>query len=245
MSTSMPQLARTAAAQPLPPVSRWHVAVAIALMLLCLVGAELIKPSRYAADETGVPDLERLIPAKFGEWVQSGDGANTVVNPQQEAALNELYAVTLSRTYRHQPTGRVLMLALAYGKDQSLATQVHTPEACYPSQGFRIEQSRNVDLNTPFGSLKAVQMNTSMGLRIEPLTYFVRAGDQVARGSLERNLVRLRFAARGYLADGMLFRVSEITTRPDAHPLQERFINDLLNALPPAGRRQLLGQSAP
>lgn len=241
MSTATPTLASA----PLPRSSRWHLVLAVALMLLCLVGAELIKPDRYAADETGVPDLERLIPAQFGDWVQSNEGTNAVVNPQQEAALNELYAETLSRTYRHRPSGRVLMLALAYGKDQSLATQLHTPEACYPSQGFRIEEARDVDLRTPFGTLKGVQMNTSMGLRIEPLTYFVRAGDVVARGSLERNLVRLRFAVRGLLADGMLFRVSEITTRPDAHELQERFINDLLNALPPAGRPQLVGQAAP
>ena len=234
MSTTPFRLARS---------SMLQVWLAIGLMLTCLAGTELLKPRRYSAEVTGEPDLERLIPKEFGDWVQSNHGGNRIVNPQEQAALNALYGATLNRTYIHKPTGRVLMLSLAYGKDQSLATQIHTPEACYPSQGFRVNERDDVVLATRYGALKSVRLNTSLGLRIEPLTYFVRAGDVVARGSFERNMVRLRYAARGYLPDGMLFRISEITNRPDVFDLQTQFINDLLTATPPATRMQLIGSS--
>ena len=63
----------------------------------------------------------------------------------------------------------------------------------------------------------------------------------MARGSKERNLDRLSLALRGYKSDGLLFRVSEVTR--DEHPfeVQDQFINDLLNALTPAQRHDLIG----
>ena len=209
-----------------------------------LAVAELLRPTRYWADVAGVPDLEAIIPNRFGDWTESPYGASSVVNPQQEDAVRTLYTKTLSRVYIHRPSGRAIMLAIAYGKDQSTATQVHPPEACYPSQGFRVTERAEVDLTTTHGPLKAVRLKAALGLRVEPVTYFVLVGDTVARGSLERNLVRLRFAARGYLADGLLFRVSEVTTRADAHAFQDRFINDLLTSISPPARQRLIGKLA-
>ena len=211
-------------------------------MVLSLVLSIALRPTRYWADVVGKPDLERIVPAEFGDWTQSPEGASVVVDPQQQQALAALYDSTLARVYIHKRTGRLVMLSIAYGRDQSTATQAHPPEMCYGPLGFRIEGPRNDAIATDFGPIRVARLRTQRGLRHEPVSYFFRVGDAIARGSLERNLKRLSFARKGYRVDGLLLRVSEITDRQDAFELQDQFVRDLLNAVGPAGRRALIGE---
>jgi EpsI family protein len=227
-----------------PRRMKWVVlAASLVVMLGSVVVAEQIKPRTYWADHTGEPHYEKLVPEQFGEWKAWPYVATAVVNPVQEASLNRIYSQTYSRAFVHQPTGRVIMLSIAYGRDQSNDTQLHTPEQCYPSQGFRVNKREDTDLNTPFGVLKAVRLETTMGAeRSEPLTFFIRVGNAVARGSKERNLERIKMATRGFLVDGTLIRVSEITRSEDAFELQAQFVNALLQALPANDRGYFIGQ---
>lgn len=211
-------------------------------MLGCVGAAEALKPRKFWADVIGEPHYEQLIPHEFGEWQELVYANKTVVNPVQEETLMRLYSETFARTFLHKPTGRAIMLSIAYGRDQSNDTQLHTPDACYPSQGFRIEARADEDVKTRFGTLKSVRMRTTLGSqRTEPLTYFVRVGDSVARGSKDRNIARLKMAARGYRVDGMLFRVSEVTRNEAAFALQDAFIRDLLDNVTPDTRRKIIG----
>jgi EpsI family protein len=165
-----------------------------------------------------------------------------VVNPVQEEAIMRLYSETFARSFVHKPTGRVIMLSIAYGRDQSNDTQLHTPEACYPSQGFLVEKRFEDKIASSFGPIPVVRLVTSLGSqRTEPLTFFVRVGDEVARGSKARNIARLRMATKGYRVDGMLFRVSEITRSDQPFELQNLFINDLLSSVSSETRRKIIG----
>ena len=219
------------------------VAVALAIMAGAVVLAETLRPTQYWADHTGEPDYEKIIPKQFGVWQEVPYAGSRVVNPVQEESLRRIYSQTFSRTFVHTPTGRGIMLSIAYGRDQTNDTQLHTPDQCYPSQGFRVEKRTDVDLKTDFGDLKAVRLNTTLGSdRHEPLTYFIRVGDAVTRGSKERNVERIKLAMRGYLVDGTLIRVSEVTRREDPFGLQDQFVNDLLKALPTQQRGYLIGK---
>ncbi|MES2091913.1 MAG: exosortase C-terminal domain/associated protein EpsI [Pseudomonadota bacterium] len=218
--------------------------IALAVMLGSVALAEMVKPRQFWADVIGEPHYDLLIPAQFGDWQALPNSGKVLVNPVQEENLMRLYSETFARTYVHQPSGRTIMLSIAYGRDQANDTQLHTPEACYPSQGFRIEQRTEHTVATPFGNIESVQLMTTLGSkRTEPLTYFIRVGDEIARGSRDRNLARVKMAIQGFRVDGMLFRVSEITQRPDPYPLQDQFIQDLLNALNPEGRRRIIGST--
>lgn len=220
------------------------VAVVLAIMLGSVAMAELLKPRKYWADVIGDPHYETLIPRQFGDWRELPHANRVVVNPVQEENLMRLYSETFARTFVHKPTGRLIMLSIAYGRDQSNDTQLHTPEACYPSQGFKVENRTEHSVNSDFGPIASVQLMTTMGpQRTEPLTFFVRVGDGVARGSRDRNLARIRMALQGYRVDGMLFRVSEVTKRSNAFELQDLFIHDLLNAVGPDGRRRIIGRA--
>lgn len=218
--------------------------LAMALMLGAVATAEVLKPRKYWATALGEPDYKKIIPHSFGDWEELPYVSAAIVDPVQAETLAKIYSETMSRSFRLKGTDRIIMLSVAYGRDQSTDTQLHTPEQCYPSQGFRVDKRQDHTIVTPYGPIKAVEMRTEMGTRIEPLTYFIRVGDGIARGSEERNLTRLKMAVRGYLVDGMLFRVSEITTSDDAFKLQDRFVNDILKAMGPDGRKRVIGESA-
>jgi EpsI family protein len=231
-----------------PPLSagaaRLHQLLAALLMLSCLALATWLQPTHFWSDKVGAPVLEDIIPKAFGDWQLSPYGANTVVNPQQEEALNRLYSATLARAYIHKPSGRQILLSLAYGKDQSRDTQLHPPEACYSSQGFRVDRLAPQDIRFGTLTLPAMRMDAVMGIRQEYVTYWMRVGDELARGSLQRNLVRMRFASQGYIADGLLFRVSEVTRAraDDSYRLQDEFMRALLAQVSPAGMDGLIGK---
>lgn len=226
-----------------PQIKTSALLIAVAIMVGSVAAAELLKPRKYWADVIGEPHYAALIPARFGDWQEMPYAQKSVVNPVQEENLMRLYSETFARTYLHQPTGRRIMLSIAYGRDQSNDTQLHTPEACYPSQGFRVEERAEHTVNSGFGPIEAVQLMTTMGpRRTEPLTFFVRVGDEVSRGSRDRNLARIKMALKGYRSDGMLFRVSEVTRATQPYALQDRFIHDLLGAMSPENRRRIIGQ---
>lgn len=225
-----------------PKVPVVHLIVAVALMWGSVVLAEWMKPRDYWADAVGEPHYETLIPTKFGDWEQLPAAGARVVSPAQEEYLLSLYSEIYAHSFVHKPTGRVLMLSIAYGRDQTNDTQIHTPDACYPSQGFRIDKREQVDLQTDYGPIKSVRLLTSMGTqRREPLTYFIRVGNSVVRGSKERNLQRLTMAMKGYRADGMLFRVSEITRDENPFDFQQKFIKDLLDSVDQGNRKRFIG----
>lgn len=226
-----------------PSQLKKHVLLsALILMLGSVALAEMVKPRKYWADAIGEPHYSTLIPQAFGEWQAIPNAGKAVVNPVQEENLMRLYSETFARSYVNTRTQRIIMLSIAYGRDQSNDTQLHTPEACYPSQGFKIENRSEHNVASPFGAIESVQLMTTMGpRRTEPLTFFIRVGDEVARGSRDRNLARIKMAFRGYRVDGMLFRVSEVTRQGGAFELQDQFINDLLKSLSPEARRRVIG----
>lgn len=216
--------------------------LAVGLMLGSVAASEWAKPVKHWSDAIGTPQYAKLLPMNFGDWQGVDNSGRAMVNPVQEQRLMELYTETLARAYVNKRTGRVMMVSVAYGKDQSTDTQLHTPEQCYPSQGFKVLDRADHDIQTPFVTIPAVRMQTTLGdQRAEPLTYFIRVGNELVRGSKDRNLARLDMAIKGYLVDGMLFRVSEVTTASDSHALQEQFIKDMLVSLSAEARGRVIG----
>jgi EpsI family protein len=86
---------------------------------------------------------------------------------------------------------------------------------------------------------------TSKGSREEPLTYWARVGDKAVLGWRSR-FVELGYTLTGHAPDGLLFRVSSIDPNQDrASQMQDQFINQVLQAVSPAERRQLSGLGDP
>lgn len=178
----------------------------LALIFAAFGSAIALRPSSKIADERPPIDLKTLIPAQFGDWREETQYANAVVNPQQKEALDKIYSETLSRTYVNTKGYRI-MLSVAYGGDQSKATQVHKPEVCYPAQGFQVLKKATAIIASPFGPLKITHVDTQFGQRREPITYGITVGDQIVEGNVQKKLAEMRFRFAETIPDGLLFRV--------------------------------------
>jgi EpsI family protein len=222
-------------------IQNWCI---LALMLASAAMASVMKPNVILAESRSKVDLEQNIPQQFGEWRVLQQSTAQFVNPQQTELLNKLYSQILTRTYVH-PKGGMIMLSIAYGANQSDGLALHYPDVCYPAQGFQVKLSQKSDLKTTFGQIRVNQLNTQLGNRREPLTYWSTVGDHVVQGGTEAKLAQLSYGFKGQIPDGLIFRVSSLSGEPDsAYRQQEIFVNELLAAVSPEMRRFLIGNSS-
>ena len=222
--------------------SRLLSAVAILVAMLTAVAlAEQLRPTPAAIGDKLKLDLEEAIPRAFGPWRLIDKGNLVVVDPHQLEVLNKIYSQTLSRTYANSDDYRV-MLSMAYGGNQSDNMQAHKPEVCYPAQGFQVLKQFDTTLRLPEKLIPIRRLVAKQSLRVEPITYWVVVGDQVALSGWQRKLAQLRFGLTGTIPDGVLIRVSSIDNDEDrAFAFQTQFLDSLLGALEPKARTKLIG----
>ncbi len=215
--------------------------VLAAFMSVVSVGAVVARPGTKAADVGPGISLETMVPVKFGDWREQEQTVAQVVNPQTKELLDKLYSQILTRTYINAEGYRI-MLSIAYGNDQRGALQAHKPEVCYPAQGFTLKSNQPATLTTAFGGIPVRRLDTFLGARPEPVTYWFTMGDRAVEGALRKRIVQLRYGLTGQIPDGMLFRVSSIDPNAiRAYQMQEQFVNQLLASIPAADRQRLSG----
>jgi len=224
---------------------RRSMTASIALCILMVSSAaftKVITPTEKLADQRPPLNLDALVPTRLGDWQEDRSLASAVVNPQTEAALEKIYAQTLSRTYVNR-NGQRIMLSIAYGRDQGgESTQAHRPEICYSAQGFGLHGDHVDALQTPYGDIPVRRLVAVNGQRIEPITYWVTVGDKATLPGFRRKLAQLAYGLNGTIPDGLIFRVSTIQRNAqDAYRLQDQFVNALLASVTPAQRERLAG----
>jgi EpsI family protein len=215
----------------------------ILIALACVGGlgaAEILTPRRRLS-LLGKRKLEDVLPRDLPGWISHD--ASDLVAPRQEGSLaSRIYGQTVGRVYRHEATGFETMMLAAYGETQSRDLQLHRPESCYPAVGFAIKASAEVQ--TPLGG--AAQLPTRRLVaeapgRRESIVYWSRLGEYLPRGGMEQRVAVLRTAFSGYLADGLLMRVSAVGEPQKAFGQIDGFIADLLKATAPQARPALIG----
>ena len=188
----------------------WVVAL---LMLATTFGAAALRPGAKASASGGAVVLDTLVPRQFADWREVTEPGETVVNPETRQLLDKLYSQVLARTYVDRDGYRI-MLSLAYGDDQRGGLQAHRPEVCYPAQGFQLEAIRDGTLQTQSGPIDVRRLQTRLGPRNEPVTYWLAIGGGVVRNQLDKRLAEIRLGLTGNVPDGLLFRVSSIDDDP-------------------------------
>jgi EpsI family protein len=223
-------------------VSRLRIAAVLAA-LMCLASVIMAFGLPQAPAQKQAPSivLEQAIPRQFADWRLDPAQATLVVNPQTQQLLDKLYGQVLTRTYVNAKGYRI-MLSLAYGSHQRGALQAHKPEVCYPAQGFSLLHSESAEIATLYGAIAGRRMNTQLGSRIEPVTYWFTLGEQTVRSRFEQRMAEIRTTLTGQIPDGLLFRVSSIDpTAKNAYAEHDRFVNELLAAVASNDRVRLSG----
>ncbi|TCJ17933.1 EpsI family protein [Parasulfuritortus cantonensis] len=215
----------------------------VCLTMLAAAGlANALKPTEMLADQGPKVDLETMIPRQFGDWKMEQDIGQLMVNPEVQAKVDRIYSQTLSRTYING-NGERVMLAIAYGGNQSDSMAVHKPEVCYPAQGFQLLNNREDAFSTGQGDIPIKRLVAKQGGRIEPITYWTTMGDMaVMSSSVKWKLEQIKYGLTGKIPDGLLFRISSLQSDEGAaYRLQDHFAHSLLGALTPEGRRHIIG----
>ncbi len=211
-----------------------HHWLALILMATCLLGATWVKPKATWFEHIGRPSYDKIVPVAFGDWSVDPTAGNVgIIDPQVQDKVASIYTQIVTRVYEHRPTGRRFMLSIAYGDRQTFGNQLHRPESCYSSQGFSIQSIAEAQPSIAGNPLNVSRMHVNVGNRQEFVTYFIRIGDRVLSGPpTALNKARLHMGLNGYIADGLLFRISEITRNAGStYDLQDNFISQMLTAV--------------
>jgi EpsI family protein len=184
--------------------------------------------------------LDTAVPKQLRGW-KLDDSNVTVVRPDLQEKLDEIYTDTLARTYVNA-RGERIMLSIARGSDQRDSLQVHMPEGCYEGQGFAVGLKSRGFIYTAFGGFPVARLLASKGRRIEPITYWIVVGERVVDSAWDMKKVKLIYALHGKSGQGTLMRISSISTDAQAaYVLHQEFAVALLEALPSRERVRLMG----
>jgi EpsI family protein len=222
--------------------------VSIAVMATA-VFAQVLTPRELMANATSSLDLEKAIPRQFGRWTyEPSVGLVTPTDPEDFVETNtdekKIYSKELGRGYRDRD-GNVVMLLIAYGPVQNSRLKSHLPELCYTAAGFRVSNKSSAEIayNSDAQALKISRLITNRETRFEPVSYWIRLGNDVATGNLDNSFLRLKYGLRGLVPDGALVRVSIVGLPPDqSFKIQDEFLVDLLRSVDPITRKFLVGQ---
>ncbi|MES2317530.1 MAG: exosortase B [Pseudomonadota bacterium] len=244
-AANAPPPAKSAAPVLAPPAPALSTMLPVLVLMAAAASASVvIRPARMLADATPKIILATSVPAAFGDWKLDPDAVAVVPWAEKREAMSQIYSQTLSRTYVNGAGARV-MLAIAYGSNQTRQLRAHRQEVCYVAQGFQIDSLRKANLLVDGVAVPATRMVATNGARTEPVTYWFTMGSNVVRSYYDRQVVELRYALSDYIPDGYLLRVSTIgADEGAAFALQGVFVNELMKSLSPQVRAKLLGLPA-
>lgn len=220
-------------------LNRIQVILASIAILLTAVMAAVLVPRELMARTSSAPSLESVIPRQFGTWTLMPE--ISPVKPtdldayvQPDALSAKVYSQEVGRGYT-DGRGNIVMLLVAYGPVQNYRLKSHRPEICYTANGFRISGKTEATLSyrNDAPPIKTMRLIAQRETRLEPITYWMRIGNDISNGVVDNQLSRLKYGLRGMIPDGALMRVSTIGLPSEASfKLQDQFIHDLLAAIP-------------
>jgi EpsI family protein len=203
-----------------------------------------LKPRRHVSLLGGVP-LNEIVPSTIGAW-QSNNVSDLLDAKVDGSLMSKLYGQTVERIYHNAQTQSEIMMLFAYGDTQSNDLQLHRPEVCYPAFGFEIVSAKLISIPLSAGfSLPAKVLMAHSPSRDETIVYWSRLGNFLPTNGGEQRLDRLRTTIEGFIADGLLARLSMATNDKINAEIQiSEFIHALFSLIPENRVPALIGTSA-
>lgn len=230
--------------------NRLQIALASAAILAAAGLGVLLRPHELMARNSIAPRLETVIPRQFANWsVVPEISPVTPEDPEEyvqaDSLSNKTYSQEVGRGYT-DGRGNIVMLMVAYGPVQNYRLRAHRPEICYTAAGFRISSKTDaaISYRDDASPIRAVRLVTQRESRFEPVSYWMRVGNDISNSAVDNQLSRLKYGLKGIIPDGALFRVSTIGLTSEASfKLQDQFIRDLLAAIPQQDLKFFVGNS--
>ena len=175
-------------------MSRIHAVLAAVTIVGAAGLAHVAVPRELMAISTEAFDLQKVVPDKFGEWT-ADPRIRLIAPPEPDGFARQFYSQEIARGYRDRE-GNLVMLLVAYGPNQSSRLQIHRPEICYTADGFRVSSPSRVDVTYREGAppLKLLRLTARREARVEPISYWMRVGDDISTNQVDRQLIKLKLA---------------------------------------------------
>jgi EpsI family protein len=231
-------------------VNRIQVILASIAILGAALLAEVLTPHTLMARTSAAPSLESVIPLQFGTWklvpeISPVRPTDPEAYVQPDPLSTKVYSQEVGRAYT-DGRGNIVMLLIAYGPVQNYRLKAHRPEICYTANGFRISGKTETTINYRDGAppIKTMRLIAERESRFEPISYWMRIGNDISNGVIDNQLSRLKYGLHGLIPDGALVRISTVGLPEEASfKLQDQFIRDLLGAIPPQELKFFTGVS--
>jgi EpsI family protein len=206
-------------------------------------GTAMAMKPRNRMDLLRGANLDELMPHAFGAWKAEDVGA-LIAPPRENSLEDKLYNTVVSRVFSRSD-GAMVMLLIAYGNAQTDLLQLHRPEVCYPFFGFTVTNSHPETITiTPQVAVPGRAMTASSYNRTEQILYWARVGEYLPQTGNEQLLARLKSQIAGFIVDGVLVRISNVTSEADdGLAINRDFARQLVEALPKPLLAPLLGTS--
>ena len=222
-------------------INRRDVLMGGALLTGAAGAAALVPRERLVLMPQG-HELETFVPKKLGGWHYVPSPG--IVLPRTEGSLSaKLYGQVLSRVYVSE-TQLPVILVMAYGSVQNDLLQLHRPEVCYTAVGFDVSGTTPGLLPLRAGvDLPIRELVARNDQRTETITYWTRIGDDLPTNGTEQRVAKLRQQWNGYVADGILVRLScAVPPDPGVRDQLAAFARELVQAVPMVDRPALVGR---
>lgn len=212
-------------------------------MIATSLGVRWLQPE--LAPVRAQASLAQSIPAQFGDWKEVAFAADQIdpgKGTADEPNMDRPYDDVLMRAYGNSQ-GEIVLLAVAYGRNQRQEVKIHRPDVCYTAQGFQLVERNPTAL--PF-NVHGMRMLVKAPGRTEAVSYWIRIGNVFTENPWAIRYHILKQGLAGKAVDGVLVRASRIEQPSASAPetryrVQEQFLGDLVRALPPSARHLLLG----
>jgi hypothetical protein len=152
-------------------MSRYLPVVLGILLIVGLTIPQVAMTDRFSGSNISAEQRAELVskvPMKVGDWVASEEMA---IDPKVKKTAGAVGAV--QREYRNTRTGEQVRLWLIVGHAREVSA--HTPDVCYPSQGFQARATENSVYPMVFPNLPETVFLTNTFIRASA------AGQQVER----------------------------------------------------------------
>ena len=75
---------------------------------------------------------------------------------------------------------------------------------------YQVKPPAEVRYDGGASPVRLTRLITERGKRFEPVSYWLRTGNEVATGIVDQQLIRLKYGLQGVIPDGALVRISTI-----------------------------------
>ncbi|MDO7843685.1 exosortase C-terminal domain/associated protein EpsI [Sphingomonas immobilis] len=211
--------------------------------LTLIAGAGGLIALRPAPPRISAAQLEAAVPGSVGPYrTVRGTG---LVTPPADETTEAMYDAVIGRFYA-DAAGDGVMLAVAYGHRQDYSLMLHSPEWCYPAQGFAIGPTTPLAVARGGAApIPALFVTATRGDRVEHILYWTRIGTRYPQTQGDTRGLIVQQSLGRTIPDGVLARASLIGgDAAAARATLAGFAAALVASLGGAGRAVLLGPGA-